>query len=267
MTVQNLPYDYLIYYKSLNLIGSTVLTFIGYKKKPQQLDIFIRNLFRFIESVLAGALEALELTTLALNLSRIVLLKLESAPSILDLVEQKIEDLCQYDDQSLISALLNLIQSILNKNNSPSLSEQFVSFATKRKFLEMLFENLQSPVSYHISDLSIKCFISILTVLSQIKLDEKSANYKKIRQNLLVEYFENAKENKLLLAQLKQMVKQVKVCELKTELFEFVKCKLDYSMISFGARDFCFILLESGLDNGDIEETARKPIILLRINC
>ena len=243
------------------------MTFIGYKQTIQQTNILIRNLFRFIETVLAGALRVPGLKTLALNLSRIVLLKLESAPSILDLVEQKIEDLCQSDDQNLISALLHLIQSILNKNEPPILSGQLVSIATKRKFLEMVLKNLQSPVSYHISDRSIKCFISILTVLSQIKQDEKSANYKKICQNLLVEYFENAKDTKLLLAQLKQMVKEVKISELKTELFEFVKCKLDYSMISFGARDFCFVLLESGLDNGDIEERARKPIILLHINC
>ena len=173
---------------------------------------------------------------------------------VLQLLQERRQELCSNDDQTVTAALLELVAASLDA--SPA-SPLLLPVCLHRSFLSLLLRSLAAPPSYHIGDLATQCLSLLLESLT-INADDivsGRVNYRKLRNNLLVEYFDTVTDKRTLLAQLKRMVKNARSHEVRRLMVDFIAAKVDMTFLPLAPVDFCSIVLDTaGWEEGEEKE-------------
>jgi len=174
---------------------------------------------------------------------------------IKNMLNKHLSSLMQSNDPNVISALFSTINAVLLDS---TYAETFIQ---DRHIHEFILSTLSSSKSYHVVNLSAQSFLSILAILTTNAKNadpgNAQVNYRKIRQNLLVEYFEKMSNptsalEKRLLVQLKYFLRNTSEKELKAVLFEFILTNLDFTYLEVNVKDFCALMVESSLQIHDM---------------
>merc|ERR550534_866847 len=113
-------------------------------------------------------------------------------------------------------------------------------------------------MSYHVINLAVQLFLRLLAILTEMAqkstIGNAQVNPKKIRQNLLSEYFEKmscGQLKKRVLNQLRYFLKNTCDLELKAVFYEFISMSLYDSYLEVSYNDFCSLRIESFVCGND----------------
>ena len=147
----------------------------------------------------------------------------------------KLDNILADNHYSVLAALLQCCVTI-----QKTCGEQYCTATTnlfsQRNLQDAIIWSLNEGNSYHVSQLAIKCYLSLLTYLSVAVQEEKDpvsviqnkthVNFEKIRQNFILDLFDKVVNERDLLTHLKYLLRNCDNPHLKLELQEFVMDKV-----------------------------------------
>ena len=147
----------------------------------------------------------------------------------------KLDNILADRHYSVLAALLQCCVTI-----QKTCGEQYCTATTnlfsQRNLQDAIIWSLNEGNSYHVSQLAIKCYLSLLTYLSVAVQEEKDqvsviqnkthVNFEKIRQNFILDLFDKVVNERDLLTHLKFLLRNCDNPHLKLELQEFVLDKV-----------------------------------------
>ena len=175
-----------------------------------------------------------------------------SEDHVKELLDIHFERLSGSSDQNVLQAHFMALLALASNTKTAE------ALAVERRLQIHLLTILAGTMSYHVINLAVQLFLRLLTILTEMAqkstIGNAQVNPKKIRQNLLSEYFEKmscGQLKKRVLNQLRYFLKNTCDLELKAVFYEFISMSLDDSYLEVSYNDFCSLRIESFVCGND----------------
>eukprot|EP00088_Acartia_fossae_P032161 TRINITY_DN3295_c0_g1_i8.p1 TRINITY_DN3295_c0_g1~~TRINITY_DN3295_c0_g1_i8.p1 ORF type:complete len:801 (-),score=178.46 TRINITY_DN3295_c0_g1_i8:1-2403(-) len=195
-------------------------------------DFLNSGTLEFTRKILEENPRNMALLPLALNLIEIMIQVDELRLKMLQLLNEKLDSILEESDNSVMAAMFQCCMTI--QKSSTAYCPETIRLFTQRKLLDSIFWSLNASTCFHVTQLAIRCYLAILTYMSQQlsstatlqNLSGQHVNLAKLRHNLLLDLFEKVTNSKKKLGHLKFLMRHCENPGLKKELSDFIVGKL-----------------------------------------